>query len=163
MPDVIPWPTCQQCGKEMYKFHGKYCSRKCSGLSQRRKTAPEKKKSPKKSRLICSRGHLKTRTYYKEDSQGNPVPVYSCPQCRGASDRAYRLGITMEEVLKLEVEDSCEICGSSSTMVVDHNHATGEIRGFLCNPCNLGLGQFKDNPETLEKAARYLKARSYYG
>lgn len=40
--------------------------------------------------------------------------------------------------------------------VVDHDHKTGQIRGLLCNACNKGLGLFKDNPEILENARRYL-------
>lgn len=30
----------------------------------------------------------------------------------------------------------CEICGVSGYVVRDHNHATGMIRGLLCDPCN---------------------------
>jgi len=39
---------------------------------------------------------------------------------------------------------------------VDHCHTTGEVRGLLCNRCNTGIGQFKDNPNILRSAARYL-------
>ena len=42
-------------------------------------------------------------------------------------------------------------------LVVDHSHSTGEVRGLLCPTCNSGLGHFKDNPELLIEASRYLK------
>jgi hypothetical protein len=80
--------------------------------------------------------------------------------------RAYKLqntyGITQEEYDAQLVRQNygCAICGSESTkrkLAVDHCHATGKVRNLLCGPCNTGLGQFKDNPELLDKAAEYLR------
>lgn len=62
----------------------------------------------------------------------------------------------------LESQDrKCAICGVEYDsldyeMHVDHCHSSGKIRGLLCKPCNLGLGLFKDNSETLLKAIEYL-------
>jgi hypothetical protein len=54
----------------------------------------------------------------------------------------------------------CAICqsalGTGRSVAVDHCHETGLVRGILCSKCNLGLGHFKDNPETLIAAARYI-------
>ena len=41
---------------------------------------------------------------------------------------------------------------------VDHCHTTGTIRGVLCRDCNIGLGNFKDDPELLRRAISYLDA-----
>jgi len=65
-----------------------------------------------------------------------------------------------DETLKslIETTKECTICGANSDLVVDHNHRTNKIRGMLCNRCNQGLGQFKDDPMLLEMARIYLLA-----
>jgi len=56
----------------------------------------------------------------------------------------------------------CQICKSSSpgkrrkAWSLDHDHTTGTLRGFLCSDCNIGLGSFKDNIESLSNAIDYL-------
>lgn len=50
----------------------------------------------------------------------------------------------------------CDICGTVAELRVDHSHATEAVRGHLCHWCNVGLGWFRDEPELLRRAARYL-------
>lgn len=63
----------------------------------------------------------------------------------------------------LEQGGVCAICGRSSEsqrygcLAVDHDHKTGLLRELLCDPCNLGLGKFKDDPQLLDAAAAYLQ------
>lgn len=63
--------------------------------------------------------------------------------------------------LMMEIQNGrCAICkrlpDERKALSVDHDHATERIRGLLCQDCNLGLGFFKDRPDLLEAAARYL-------
>lgn len=64
----------------------------------------------------------------------------------------------------LEQGGRCAICGQpessklTSHLSVDHDHATNEWRGLLCNSCNNGLGRFKDEPAILLAAIAYLEA-----
>lgn len=57
----------------------------------------------------------------------------------------------------------CAVCGSMDAqrkdldkLVIDHCHESGKVRGLLCHNCNAGLGHFKDNPQWLMSAVRYL-------
>lgn len=76
---------------------------------------------------------------------------------RNSRIRAY--GIEPEtyyEMLKNQGNE-CAICKRKSTrraMNIDHDHATGKVRGLLCDGCNLKLG-FVEN-RFFEKALQYL-------
>ena len=48
--------------------------------------------------------------------------------------------------------------GAVRRLAVDHNHATGEVRGLLCKPCNRMVGWFRDDPLTFLRLAEYLEA-----
>ncbi len=74
-----------------------------------------------------------------------------------------KYGISYEEATALLEIDQCEICGEvfdksarQTSGVVDHDHATGKIRGVLCRNCNSGLGMLGDTIERVIEALRYL-------
>lgn len=76
-----------------------------------------------------------------------------------------RYGITLEEyTAMLNAQGGlCAICNNPpsggrnpNVLVVDHCHATGEVRALLCSPCNTMLGAAKDDIETLKQAISYL-------
>ena len=91
---------------------------------------------------------------------------YSCRQKRREDKTRYndkkRFGIYTQTPRKelLEAQNGkCGICKTPFTEVtpcLDHDHVTGNIRGLLCNFCNVGLGYFKDNLEALESARKYI-------
>jgi hypothetical protein len=59
-----------------------------------------------------------------------------------------------------EQEGKCAICQQpADKLCVDHCHDTNRVRGLLCLSCNFALGQFKDHPERLERAAEYVRTR----
>jgi hypothetical protein len=69
-----------------------------------------------------------------------------------------RYGLTADQVDAMIAKQSgtCAICHTKAAEHVDHDHATGEVRGVLCFTCNVGLGQFRDNETFLHNAAQYL-------
>lgn len=76
--------------------------------------------------------------------------------------KTYGISVSDYEAMLEEQGGVCAICGGEEdhfSLSVDHCHDTGIIRGLLCNPCNRGLGYFRDKPELLKKAVAYLEAR----
>ena len=62
----------------------------------------------------------------------------------------------------LKQQGGCAICGKladtdGKQLAVDHDHATGLVRGLLCTRCNRAIGAFEDSPYLLERAADYLR------
>ena|SRR6185437_5439330 len=52
----------------------------------------------------------------------------------------------------------CEVGCGRPAKCLDHCHTTGAFRGWLCGPCNSGLGMLGDTQEALQRAAAYLVA-----
>ena len=74
-------------------------------------------------------------------------------------------GITFDEYKTLLEKQNyrCAICKTEDMktartewFAVDHCHASGEVRGLLCNNCNRGIGLLQDSVEVLENAINYL-------
>lgn len=80
-------------------------------------------------------------------------------------NRRYHYGISAEEYDTLLAAQGgvCAICGTDewpgkdNAPHVDHCHSSKAVRGILCGPCNNGLGNFRDEPERLRRAAEYLE------
>jgi len=56
---------------------------------------------------------------------------------------------------------SCEICGigwkeGKEKLCIDHDHATGKLRGILCKHCNHVLGHSREQIRILDNAKAYL-------
>lgn len=70
-----------------------------------------------------------------------------------------KYGLSYDDYLSM-VEDQdgkCALCGEDKQLVVDHCHVTKKVRKLICRLCNTGLGMFKDNPEVLRKASKYVQ------
>ena len=75
-----------------------------------------------------------------------------------------KYGISLEDynLLLAKQNGCCAVCGSLPTqqrLHVDHNHVTGEIRGLLCQACNVSIGKMKESPELLRKLALYIERK----
>jgi 5-methylcytosine-specific restriction endonuclease McrA len=93
-------------------------------------------------------------------------------------DLRWRYGIGPEQyTLLLQAQgNACAICkrpfgiGKKHGPHIDHLHEMegprssriGQIRGLLCKDCNVGIGNFMENPAFLEAAIAYLAAPPAY-
>ena len=87
------------------------------------------------------------RLWHRKNKRGLPDGGYEamfaaqegkCPACQLPLER-------MDEK-----ERPVKIC-------IDHDHKTDLVRGLLCDPCNKGLGLFRDDAETLRRMITYLE------
>jgi hypothetical protein len=74
-------------------------------------------------------------------------------------------GITKDQWMEifLKQNGACKVCGIHQSelkmnLVVDHDHASGKVRGLLCRSCNLVIGNAKDDPSILQRAIVYLQS-----
>ena len=69
----------------------------------------------------------------------------------GISDEEYEIRLAAQG-------GRCLICQEKMLRpVIDHDHASGQVRGLLCISCNAGLGFFRDNVQALARAAKYVR------
>jgi len=106
----------------------------------------------------------------------SPRKKYCKPECGGTQRFGYiesAYGLTPRQYIDMvsEHQNRCAICGNKPEEIstlpsnhkhlcIDHDHATGKVRGLLCHHCNTGLGQFKDNLISLQNAIKYLTERA---
>lgn len=70
--------------------------------------------------------------------------------------RRYGIGQSEVDAMLVEQGGVCAVCGKPDPEHVDHDHATGRVRGMLCFNCNQALGNVRDSVEVLEKLQYYL-------
>lgn len=85
--------------------------------------------------------------------------------CNDRAQQVRRYGLTVDDYWKMFDEQGgrCAICQEARgrrELAIDHCHTTGRVRGLLCNRCNPGLGNFRDDVARLRAAIAYLESRS---
>lgn len=123
--------VCKKCGcAEYYELHEKYGIRKRCKACQR-------------ERMKAIYATEKYKEKHREDDRRRR---------RGCTPSQYKL-------LQQSQKGMCAICGKevNEQLRADHDHVTGKMRGLLCDNCNWGLGNFKDNIQYLKNAICYLE------
>lgn len=157
---------CRHCGIEFERMYAIFCSKKCSDAAGyiNRKTGNthlEERQCEncgsdfiqKKSTQFCCSKSCSSNLYRRNVS----IDVKRKWRRKG------NYGVTQEDWDLMFEEQSglCKICREelkieSGRYAIDHCHSTGIVRGILCKECNLGIGYFKDRPDLLIEASKYL-------
>ena len=152
--------TCRNCkqylkDKRLKESKGLRACRKC-GINARNKDDLELFVKDSKSRFgrynLCKKCHASADSNKKANNS--------------LEKRVKKFGITVDEYNNFisTQNNCCAICGTNkddfngrgNNFHIDHCHSTNKVRGLLCNNCNTGLGQFKDNVQNLKNAIQYL-------
>ena len=82
----------------------------------------------------------------------------SCAVCRKIEQDIRRYGLTITQYYDMVKQQNglCNICGvdrcnTGRRYAVDHDHATGRVRGLLCFDCNTRLGWYDRNKEAIDR------------
>ncbi|MET7797578.1 endonuclease VII domain-containing protein [Streptomyces decoyicus] len=108
-------------------------------------------------------GEIKPQCEWTRNRSASDGLATLCKSCKSVKGRAghlkrhYGMSEAERDALIKEQRWMCPICLDASPVQVDHDHETGKVRGVLCFSCNAALGQFKDRPDVLRRAAEYLE------
>lgn len=86
-------------------------------------------------------------------------PCMAVVTWEGKLKREYGLTVHTYGQLLATQENRCAICRADlteTTAHVDHCHENGQVRGILCQRCNVAIGQFGDDPARIRKAIAYI-------
>ena len=123
------------------------------------------------NRKICNRCHriLSVKKFeVNQNSKKGPTRRPSCMTCRAKINMVptKKTPQAKQMMKKKPLKGNpfrCPICEKYSIahvtakIVADHNHHTGNIRDFICDSCNTGLGRFMNGRDCLRNALNYLK------
>lgn len=82
--------------------------------------------------------------------------------------RLYKISLDDYEALYRAQGGVCAICrqpeklrnprtGEFQDLSVDHCHATNQVRGLLCNECNVAIGKLQDDVTRIRRVIAYLE------
>ncbi len=153
---------CYRCGRDYEPGHYYYCET-CE--IERKHETPEEKARIKEGRKL-----LKAAQTKKKIPSSKKYGVSAAALWNTRVQNWKKLGIinppeTKEEYdeMVLDLGGICPACRRPPAPVkgrsgwqLHHNHESGLVVGILCQRCNMGMGQFEDNPDLMMNVAFWL-------
>lgn len=161
-----PSRPCGHCGVAMRDPNPKarFCSVECKNGA--RIAADSERRRRENAKRVCagcgaSLAGRRADTKWCSMSCANRGPSRKAVKRRANLKGKYGLTQDQFNALLRKQNGLCALCRAEQPGTrdwsVDHDHITGQVRGLLCSRCNTGLGQFRDDPELLTRAARYVR------
>lgn len=111
---------------------------------------------------VCK--NIESKEWYENNKERKKQLSQQYRDIKKNQDLKKSYKITLDDYNRMLAEqgESCKICSTHQNQLkrrlcVDHDHATGKVRGLLCDTCNRSLGLLKDNIEVMKKAVKYLE------
>ncbi|MDR2905333.1 MAG: endonuclease VII domain-containing protein [Helicobacteraceae bacterium] len=122
------------------------------------------------SHKVCNVCHrfLPTSNFARNQN-GKGDRIIRRPSCEDCRKEMEGKAISHKEKKEWELKKpsfiiwECPICHKrtipdlTSKVVLDHNHKTGEVRGWICDSRNTGIGRFKDEVALLKSAIKFVE------
>lgn len=123
---------------------------------------------------VCPHGHITERYVTgkacvgcrrdkrrRQHWRANPVAVRQRSRRAAAKRKGYAPPPNEHACPSRPSDGQCECCKriSANPLCLDHDHATGEFRGWLCRSCNTAIGAFKEDVSTMRLGVAYMLAR----
>jgi hypothetical protein len=122
-----------------------------------RERHPDRIKAAKERYRLSGKATIAYRKWYHRVRKHNPVEQLKWRERSLINHYRREYGLTPEQAKSIKSE-GCAICGvKSGRLNIDHDHDTGEVRGALCNPCNVAVGWFERAWKHRARILSYLK------
>ncbi len=167
--DLLKAKLCSECGPRsgmlpLSAFHRQAMGR--GGLSASCKScfAARYNGTERRTRRMAEQRHAKWKTdagFRAASMERNNSPTRRREHSEARILRLY--GIDSEDVARMYDAQDRKCAGCRLPLKfdrltnVDHDHATGRVRGLLCMPCNRGIGFLRESPASLRALAAYLE------
>ena len=100
---------------------------------------------------LCSSIHRPSASYYK----------HTCRQCTAKQRRMLR---KLHKSTQMPKAGACPLCCRFVPIgrwVLDHDHETGMMRGWICSDCNCGIGKGCESILVLENWIQHLESSRF--
>lgn len=129
----------------------------CSGRTAQRAVCEETRRRD----LESNKASRKKNGYkYRKTPKGRVVTALAIIKV-AARKRGHQPCTTPADEIVPTITEHCDLCGKAEgengqKLCLDHDHKTGEFRGWLCTRCNIFLGTYQ---KLKDKAEAYLDDR----
>ncbi|WP_130339633.1 endonuclease VII domain-containing protein [Streptomyces sp. BK022] len=154
-------PYCREC---VAKYSASHYRRRREATG---KPVRESVDVPSGRKLCRACGEVKPHSEWHRNASASDGLSTRCRSCRAAYGRQdhlkrnYGLSESERDALIASQGGVCCICLSAPPAHVDHCHETGRVRGVLCFSCNAALGQLRDRPDAIRRAAAYVEGNAW--